>query len=69
MKADSNCKFHYASNQSGEPRESHNWRQSDEQTEICLRSRLIFSLELCRVDELGAPGKEDDVQRQRTVEQ
>jgi hypothetical protein len=51
------------SNQPGEPRESHNWSQSGKQIEICTRSRLISYLELCRVDEVGAPGKEDHVQR------
>ena len=62
-RADSTCKFHNCSNQSGEPRESHDESQPDEQTEICARGGLIFYPALRRVYEVGAPGKKDDVQR------
>ena len=51
------------SNQSNELRESHNWSQSGEQIEICRRSQLNFYRELCRIDQVGVPGKEDDFQR------
>jgi len=56
------CEVHNSSDDSGDPGESHDDRQSEIQAKVFTSGGLVYHLGLGRVDEEGAPGEEHDVE-------